>query len=64
MSDPEQGFYRSATIWLELKGDKAVAEASRMAIETRRRGNGRAADNWIKIIAALEDLQQRAPMTS
>ena len=64
IGDPEQGIYRSATIWLELKGDRAVAEAARMATETRRRGNGRAADSWIKIIAALEDLQHRAPMIS
>jgi hypothetical protein len=50
----------SATIWLELKGDGALAEATRMLDETRRRGDGRATINWIKIIAALEEMQDQS----
>jgi hypothetical protein len=61
MTDSDLGTYRSATIWLELKGDRAVVEAGRMMSETRRRGNRQAADSWIKIIAALEDIQHRGP---
>ena len=64
MTDLEQGIYRSATIWLELKGEAAVAEAGKMLSETQRRGNRRAVENWLKIIAALEDIQQRDTVPS
>ena len=59
MTDSEISIYRSATIWLELKGDRAVDEAGKMLNETRRRGDGRSADLWVKIITALEDLRHR-----
>ena len=63
-AETELGIYRSATIWLELKGENALAEADRMLSEIRRRGDRRAADNWLKIIAAVEDLQQREAIVS
>jgi hypothetical protein len=64
MTDLEQGIYRSAAIWLELKGETAIAEAGKMRNETQRRGNGRAADSWLKIIAALEDIRHREAVPS
>ena len=60
-TESELGIYRSAAIWLEHKGENAVAEAGRLLTEIRRRGDGRSADSWLEIIAALEDLQHRVP---
>lgn len=58
-TESQESICYSATIWLELKGDGAVAEANRMLDETRRRGDGRAIIDWLKIIAALEDMRDR-----
>jgi hypothetical protein len=55
----EASIYRSATIWFELKGEQAIDEAGRWMTETARRGDRRAAAQWVKIIAALEDLRSR-----
>lgn len=57
--DPDLGVGRSAAIWLELKGDQALAEAGRMLAETRRRGDARATEIWLKIIAAIEEIHHR-----
>lgn len=59
-SDRDRSIYHSATIWLELKGERALDEAGRMKIETARRGDRRSADLWGRIIAALEDLHAGA----
>lgn len=58
-NETETSIYRSATIWLALKGERAVDEAGRLMQETRRRGDGRSADLWARIIAAVEDLRAR-----
>jgi len=57
--DPDPGVSRSATIWLELKGGNALAEAGHMLAETRRRGDARATETWRRIIAAIEEIQRR-----
>lgn len=58
--ESESSIYRSATIWLELKGERAVDEGGQLMREARRRGDPRSADLWARIIAAVEDLRSRA----
>jgi hypothetical protein len=59
MTDPKISATRSATIWLELKGESARAEAARMLAETKERGDARAVEAWLQIIAALEAIEHR-----
>jgi hypothetical protein len=59
MTDPEIGATRSATIWLEIKGANARAEAARMLAETKERGDARSVEAWLQIIAALEAIEHR-----
>jgi hypothetical protein len=63
MAQPDDGICRSATIWLELKGENALAEAGRMLAEVRQRGDARASESWLKIIAALEEIHHRMRAT-
>jgi hypothetical protein len=51
------GIIHSATMWLELHGDNAISDARRMAAEIRGKGDLDGADQWLKIIVALEDLR-------
>jgi hypothetical protein len=64
MTDPAICATRSATIWLELKGPRARAEAARMLAETKERGDARSVEAWLQIIAALEAIEHRTHATA
>jgi hypothetical protein len=48
----------SVTMWFDLHGDEAVAEARKMVATMRGRGDLDGADSWLRIIVALEEMRQ------
>jgi len=52
------GIIHSASLWLELHGENAIAEARIMAAEMRAKGDRNGADTWLQIIVAIEELQR------
>jgi hypothetical protein len=54
------GIIHSANLWLELHGERAIAEARSLAAEMRAKGDVDGADTWLQIIVAIEELQRNA----
>jgi hypothetical protein len=54
------GIIHSASIWLELHGENAIAETRRMAAEMQAKGDQEGADTWLQIIVAIGELQRNA----
>jgi hypothetical protein len=54
------GIIHSASLWLELHGENAIAEARIMAAEMRAKGDTDGADTWLQIIVAIEELRRTA----
>jgi hypothetical protein len=52
------GIIHSASLWLELHCENAIAEARIMAAEMRAKGNVDGADTWLQIIVAIDELQR------
>ena len=52
------GIIHSASLWLELHGENAIAEARIMAAEMRAKGDVDGADTWLQIIVAIGELQR------
>ena len=50
----------SASLWLDLHGENAIAEARIMAAEMRAKGDTDGADTWLQIIVAIEELRRTA----
>jgi hypothetical protein len=50
----------SASMWLELDGENAIAEARRMAVEMQTKGDHDGADTCLQIIVAIGELQRNA----
>jgi hypothetical protein len=51
--------FRSAHLWLEQHGEKAVPKAREMAAALRDRGDVEGADLWLRVIVAIEDAGSR-----
>jgi hypothetical protein len=54
------GIIHSASMWLELHDENAIAEARRMAAEMQAKGDKEGADTWLQIIVAIGELQRNA----
>ena len=54
----DTGIIHTASMWLEVHGDNAVAEARRMAAEMQVKSDRDGADTWLKIIEAIEEIQR------
>jgi hypothetical protein len=50
---------RSATLFLDLHGEEAIARARDMVRTMRERGDNDGADAWLRIIVAIEAKWQR-----
>jgi len=53
---------QSASLWLELYGQNAIAEARRLAAEMETRGDSEGAASWQWIIVAIDELQRNVPV--
>jgi hypothetical protein len=49
---------QSASLWLDLHGERAIAEARQMVLAMRAKGDLDGADKWLQIIVALEQMQR------
>ena len=50
---------RSATLFLVLQGEEAIAKAREMVRTMRERGDNDSADRWLQIIVAIDGIRQR-----
>lgn len=49
--------HRSARLWHELHGDRAVPKAREMVQAMQNAGDSDGADAWLRIIVAIDDLR-------
>ena len=56
------GIIQSASLWLELHAENAIAEARRRAAKMKARGDSDGADSWEWIIVAIEESQWNVPV--
>ena len=60
MTPSDLEIVRSATLFLELHGEEAVAKARDMVRTMRERSDNDGADRWLRIIVEIESQQRRA----
>jgi hypothetical protein len=53
MTSSDLEIVRSATLFVELHGEEAIAKARDMVRTMRERGDNNGADRWLQIIEAL-----------
>jgi hypothetical protein len=59
MSASDDVIRRTAKLWLEQHGDKALNKARDIVVGLQAVGDVGAADEWLRIILAIEELRQR-----
>ena len=60
MTPSDLEIVRSATLFLELHGEEAIAKARDMVRAMRERSDNDGADRWLRIIVAIGAMRQRA----
>jgi hypothetical protein len=55
------GIIHSANLWIELHGERAIAEARIMAAEMRAKGDVEGADTWLQIIV-IEEMRRNGKL--
>jgi hypothetical protein len=63
MTETDIEIFRSANLFVELRGDDAVAKARDIVRMMRERRDNDGADKWLRIIIAIGTQQQRANRT-
>jgi hypothetical protein len=58
MPETDDDLVRLARLWLDRHGESAITVARDMVAEFREAGNTDAADRWLRVIIAIEELQQ------
>ena len=58
MTVSDLDIFRSASMYLELHGDQAVAKAREMVRTMKERGDNDGADAWLRIIVAIETMRR------
>ena len=58
MTISDLDIFRSANLHLDQHGDQAVAKAREMVRTMKRRGDHDGADEWLRIIVAIETMER------
>ena len=58
MSATEEEIHRSAKLWLDQHGGDAVEKARDIVAAMQAAGDVGGADEWLRIIVAMEELQR------
>jgi len=59
MSASDSDIYRRTNLWLEQHGDQAVPMAREMVAAMQAKSDTVRADEWLRIIVAIEELRRR-----